>query len=121
MINIRLKRVYDPVDPDDGVRILVDRLWPRGFTKEKLRADLWLKDIAPGTALVKRFHHDRSLWQEFKAHYFAELELQPQAVAKLLDLAAQGPVTLLFASRDLEQNQAVVLAEYLLLKSEPFS
>lgn len=117
MINLRTKRVYEPVDPQDGHRILVDRLWPRGFTKERLHADLWLKEVAPSQALVKWFHQDRSRWQEFKARYIAELELQPRAVAMLLDLAAKGPVTLLFAARDPEQNQAVVLAEYLRSKA----
>jgi len=117
MKNISLKRVYDPPDPADGYRILVDRMWPRGFTKEKLQADLWLKDIAPSIALVKWYHHNRPMWEEFKARYTAELDLQPQAVAKLLDLAVKGPVTLLFASRDPEHNQAVVLVEYLRMKS----
>jgi uncharacterized protein YeaO (DUF488 family) len=117
MENIRVKRVYDPVDPGDGTRVLVDRLWPRGFTKEKLRADLWLKEIAPSNALRTWFHQDRSQWQEFKARYTAELDGQPEAVAKLLDLAAKGPVTLLYAARDLENNHVVVLAEYLNTRS----
>ena len=118
MIDIRLKRVYDPVDPDDGLRILVDRLWPRGFTREKLHADLWLKDIAPSTDLIQRFHQGRILWQEFKDSYISELVLQPQAVAELLDMAARGRLTLLFAARDRDQNQAIILAEYLRAKSQ---
>lgn len=113
MIMLRLKRVYDPVEPDDGYRVLVDRLWPRGFSKEKLHADLWLKDIAPSRELVRQFHSGRLPWPEFKAHYLAELELQPEAVAQLLDRAARGPVTLLYSARDPQANQAVVLAEYL--------
>ena len=118
MIDIRLKRVYDPVDPDDGLRILVDRLWPRGFTREKLHADLWLKDIAPSADLIQRFHQGRILWQEFKDSYISELVLQPQAVAELLDMAARGRLTLLFAARDRDQNQAIILAEYLRAKSQ---
>ena len=118
MITIGLKRVYELPAPDDGIRVLVDRLWPRGFTKEKVHADLWLKDIAPSNALRRWSHNNRSMWPEFKSRYFAELELQPQVVAQLLDLAAKGQVTLLYAARDQEHNQAVALAEYLQLKSE---
>ena len=118
MITICLKRVYEPPAPDDGIRVLVDRLWPRGLTKEKVHADLWLKDIAPSNSLRRWSHHDRSMWPEFKSRYFAELELQPQIVAKLLDLATKGQVTLLYAARDQEHNQAVALAEYLQLKSD---
>ena len=118
MANIQIKRVYEPASPLDGVRILVDRLWPRGMKKEQVLADEWMKDLAPSTALREWFHHDRSKWEEFKARYFAELDAQPAGVARLLDAAAQGPLTLLFSARDLEYNQAVVLREYLLLRSQ---
>jgi len=113
MNNIRIKRAYETASPDDGYRVLVDRLWPRGLTKEKVAADLWLKEIAPSNELRNWFHHDPALREEFKKRYYAELDLQPQAVTKLLDLAKHGPVTLLFSASDTECNNAVVLAEYL--------
>lgn len=109
--------MYDPLDPSDGFRVLVDRLWPRGFTKEKLHADLWLKEAAPSSELREWFHHDPSLREEFIARYFAELDRQPEVVARLLDQAAAGPLTLLYAARDRDFNQAVVLAEFLRLKA----
>lgn len=114
MIQLQLKRVYDPVDATDGVRILVDRLWPRGFTKEKLHADLWLKDLAPSPALIRRYHQHQISWQAFKTIYESEFDLQPQAVQDLLEMANRGMVTLLFAARDCEQNQAIILRDYLL-------
>ena len=116
MNNIRIKRVYEPASLDDGYRVLVDRIWPRGLTKEKVHADLWLKEIAPSNELRAWFHHDPTLREEFKKRYFAELELQPQIVTRLLDLAMQGPVTLLFSASDTELNNAVVLADYLTSK-----
>jgi uncharacterized protein YeaO (DUF488 family) len=115
MIDIRIKRVYDPVEPDDGFRVLVDRLWPRGLTKAKVRADLWLKEAAPGTILRKWFGHDRSKWNEFRTRYLAELSGAPDVADRLLDEAKTGRgVTLLYAARDTECNHAVVLREYLL-------
>ena len=114
MKEIQAKRVYDPVEPDDGFRVLVDRLWPRGLTKARVRADLWLKDIAPGTALRKWFGHDRSKWEEFRTRYLAELSGAPEVAERLLDEAKTGRVTLLYAARDTECNHAVVLREYLL-------
>lgn len=118
MMTIHVKRVYETAAPADGFRVLVDRLWPRGLTHEKVNADLWMKEIAPSDELRQWFHSDRSMWQEFRSRYLAELELNPQPVAKLLELAARGPVTLLFAARDQEANHAVILAEYLLSKSK---
>lgn len=117
-MDIRTKRVYAPFDPRDGLRVLVDRVWPRGMAKEQVRADLWLKDLAPGTALRKWFGHDRSRWEEFKIRYFAELDARSEAVTSLLNEAAKGPVTLLFSARDAECNQAVALKEYLLRYGE---
>ncbi|MDD5033256.1 MAG: DUF488 domain-containing protein [Methylococcaceae bacterium] len=114
MIDIRTKRVYETANPDDGLRVLVDRLWPRGMTKERMQADLWLKDLAPSSELRKWFGHDRSRWESFKLRYFLELDAIPQVVARLLDETAQGRLTLLFSAQDLECNQAVALREYLL-------
>jgi len=114
MIQIQLKRVYDPVDATDGVRILVDRLWPRGFTKERLQADLWLKDLAPSPALIKRYHQHEISWQKFKTIYESELELQTNAIQELFEMANREIITLLFAARDRDQNQAIILRDYLL-------
>ncbi len=113
-MDIVTKRVYEPADAGDGLRVLVDRVWPRGMTREQVQADLWLREVAPGTALRKRFGHDRSRWAAFRKRYFAELDTRPEPVARLLDAAAKGRVTLLFAARDTECNQAVALREYLL-------
>jgi uncharacterized protein YeaO (DUF488 family) len=117
-MNIQLKRVYSPVEKDDGVRVLVDRVWPRGISKAKLQADVWLKDAAPSTELRKWFNHDRSKWQDFKERYFAELKDNPEAVAQLLELGKEQQVTLLYAARDTEYNHALAMREYLVSKSE---
>ena len=116
-MKIQTKRVYDPREQGDGVRVLVDRLWPRGMTKENLHADLWLKDIAPSDDLRKWFAHDPSRWSEFKKRYCAELDEKPQLVQQLVDRAATGTLTLLFSARDTAHNQAVALKEYLIEKS----
>lgn len=118
MTDIQTKRVYEPANLHDGFRVLVDRVWPRGMTKKQAQADLWLKDVAPSTALRKWFSHDRSKWEAFKSRYFLELDTKPQAVARLLDEAAKGRLTLLFSARDVEYNQAVALREYLLSPSK---
>lgn len=115
--DIRTKRVYEPATSHDGLRVLVDRVWPRGLTKEQVQADLWLKDVAPSTALRQWFGHDRSKWEAFKRQYFSELDAQPQAVARLLEEAAKGRLTLLFSARDAAYNQAVALREYLLSRA----
>jgi uncharacterized protein YeaO (DUF488 family) len=112
-MNIKIKRVYEQPDKADGTRILVDRLWPRGLTKEKARVDLWLKEIAPSTELRKWFGHDPSQWAEFEARYHAELEENDEQVALLKGEIEKGPVTLLYGARDKERNQAVVLKEFL--------
>lgn len=114
-MGILIKRVYEPVG-EDGVRILVDRLWPRGLSKEDLHG-LWIKEAAPSTPLRKWFNHDPEKWLQFKERYFAELDGHPQEVEKILELIRQGPVTLLYASRERERNQAVALREYLEIKS----
>lgn len=108
----RIKRVYLPPEPSDGRRILVDRLWPRGLTKEKAAVDLWLKDVAPSDALRKWFHHEAANWDEFRRRYEAELAANP-AVGQLREAVAAGPATLLYGARDETQNQAAVLADYL--------
>ncbi len=112
-MEIRTKRVYEPTNPHDGFRVLVDRVWSRGMTKEQVRADLWLKDVAPSTALRKWFGHDRSKWETFKSRYFLELEAIPEVVERFVDKAAKGRLTLLFSARDVECNQAIALKEYL--------
>lgn len=111
---IRIKRVYEPYGPDDGKRVLVERLWPRGFTRERLRADLWLKEIAPVPALRTWYAHDLAKWPEFAARYRAQLDGQQELVRQLLSLAEQGPLTLLYAARDVDHNSALILQNYLL-------
>nr|WP_240194367.1 DUF488 family protein [Desulfopila inferna] len=117
-MDIQSKRVYDPVEKEDGVRVLVDRVWPRGLSKEKLKADLWLKDVAPSTTLRKWFNHDRSRWENFKSRYFTELDAKPERVNQLHELATKERVTLLFSARDNQCNQAVALREYLQSSAE---
>jgi len=113
--SLRIKRVYQPPDTEDGIRVLVDRLWPRGLSRERAQIDLWLKEIAPTDALRRRYHGDPAAWDEFKTAYYAELEQQPaqSAVHDLLDRLTHGPVTLLFAARDENRNNAVALKEWL--------
>lgn len=110
---IRIKRVYEPAEAQDDFRVLVDRVWPRGLTKEQVGAELWLRDIAPSTALRKWFAHDPSKWDEFKRRYFAELDRNPDSVRVLLKVARERTVTLLYSAHDPEHNQAVALKEYL--------
>jgi len=110
---VRLKRAYDPPSPRDGTRVLVDRLWPRGVRKAKARIDLWLKNVAPSTALRQWFGHDPARWGEFRRRYRAELKRQPEALTELRTLAQQGRITLVFGARDERRNQAVVLKELL--------
>jgi len=113
LMPIRLKRVYDPPAPADGLRILVDRLWPRGLKKEDAALERWDREIAPSNELRKEFGHDHARWEEFKARYFAELDANPEAVKRIIGEARKGTVTLLFAARDTEKNNAVALREYL--------
>jgi len=112
-MDVQLKRVYDAVAPDDGYRVLVDRLWPRGVSKEKAHLDLWLKDAAPSPELRTEWHHHPEHWDEFSAAYRAELATNP-AVETLGDLAAEHPrVTLLYAAHDPERNHVVILRDVL--------
>jgi uncharacterized protein YeaO (DUF488 family) len=108
-----LRRVYEPPAPEDGTRVLVERLWPRGVRKEDPRVDVWLKEIAPSPELRRWFAHDGSKWPGFQRRYRAELDANTPAVAELRDLIAQGPVTLVYAARDPQMNSALVLREWL--------
>ncbi len=110
--DIQVKRAYEPAASDDGVRVLVDRVWPRGVTKEAAALTLWLKDIAPTTRLRKWFGHDPARWTEFRRRYHAELDKNLGAVEQLRDLMKAGRVTLVFGAHDTTHNQAQALAEY---------
>jgi uncharacterized protein YeaO (DUF488 family) len=112
-MNLKLKRVYEPSDKNDGTRILVDRLWPRGMTKAKADVDIWLKELAPSAGLRKWFGHDPDKWTEFKKRYRAELEENDEQLARLREEIKKGVVTLLYGAKDEEHNDAVVLAEFL--------
>jgi uncharacterized protein YeaO (DUF488 family) len=107
-----IRRVYAEPGPNEGRRVLVDRVWPRGLSKHDLADVLWLKDVGPSDALRKWFGHRRERWDGFRARYFAELDDNP-AVARLRDLMREGPVTLLFGAKDEAHNQAVALRDYL--------
>ncbi|GIV50108.1 MAG: hypothetical protein KatS3mg038_0629 [Candidatus Kapaibacterium sp.] len=115
---IRTKRVYLPPEPEDGYRVLVDRLWPRGLRKVHLQVDLWLRDIAPSNELRKWFNHDPAKWEEFKRRYWRELAERHERIEQLLTIAATHRLTLLYSARDPDHNQAVALKEYLLRRSD---
>ncbi|MDX1440061.1 MAG: DUF488 family protein [Rubricoccaceae bacterium] len=110
---IHLKRIYEQPSEEDGTRILVERLWPRGISKEKAAIDFWSKDTAPSHALRKWFNHDPARWEEFKTRYFAELDENPGAVAELLSYAKEDKTTFVYASREEKMNNAVALKAYL--------
>lgn len=110
---IRTRRVYEGPTPDDGVRVLVDRVWPRGVSRERAAVSLWLKAIAPSTALRQWFAHDRERWDGFRKRYFDELDAAPEIVAQLRAAAGEDTLTLVYSARDTECNQAVALMEYL--------
>lgn len=110
---LRLKRVYEPAGDDDGTRVLVDRLWPRGIAKEDANWDIWLKEIAPSNELRKWFAHKKERWPEFRERYEAELRSNSEPVRQLRQLMEKGRVTLVFAAKDELRNQAVVLFEFL--------
>lgn len=112
-MNVRIKRVYEAPSPEDGKRILIDRLWPRGLTKEGAKVDLWLKDIAPSTDLRKWFGHDPEKWPEFQKRYQKELETNTAVVAELCAELKHGPITLVYGAKDEEHNDAVVLKAYI--------
>jgi len=108
-----IKRVYEPASKADGFRVLVDRIWPRGVSKDRAKIDLWLKTVAPSTELRKWFDHDPQKWKEFKKRYFAELDEGPEGLDELTSRATDSVVTLVFSARDEQHNQAVALQEYL--------
>ncbi|MER5174155.1 MAG: DUF488 family protein [Candidatus Nitrosocosmicus sp.] len=112
---IRIGRIYDnPIgDNSKSFRILIDRLWSRGLSKDKVKIDLWLKDIAPSTLLRKWFSHDEKKWDEFKYRYFKELEENGKSINKILNKAIEGSITLLYGAKDEKFNNAVALKEYL--------
>lgn len=110
-----IKRAYEEPAPEDGTRVLVDRLWPRGLARERARIDVWLKDVAPSAELRRWYGHAPERFAEFRSRYIAELEHEParMALATLRDLARRGPVTLVFAAKDVERSNAAVLRDLL--------
>lgn len=112
-MRIRIKRIYDSLAEDDGFRVLVDRLWPRGVKKADARLDLWAKELAPSPELRKWFAHDDAKFSEFQKRYRVELAEKQQLIDELIQTAAESPITLLFAAKNLHCNHAVVLREYL--------
>jgi uncharacterized protein YeaO (DUF488 family) len=112
--NVKLKRAYEEPGREDGIRVLVDRLWPRGVKKADAAVDLWLKDLAPSTSLRKWFGHDPVRWQEFRRRYEQELHQQAGALEQLRQMVRDGPVTLVYSAHDEAHNDAVVLREVLI-------
>ena len=112
--HIKLKRAYEPAAPDDGTRILIDRLWPRGVKKADAAIDEWMKDIAPSTGLRKWFGHDPAHWQEFRRRYQSEIRQHSDEFDRLRTLAQHGRITLVFSAHDESHNDAVVLKDLLL-------
>lgn len=111
---LRIRRVYESVEPEDGTRFLVDRLWPRGLKREALKLDDWLKQVAPSINLRKWFHRDPpARWEEFLQRYFVELDEKPHALDPIREALGRGNCTLLFSARDTERNNAVVLKRYM--------
>ena len=110
---VALKRVYDPASRTDGRRFLVERLWPRGIAKAKLRVHAWLKEVGPSSVLRKWFSHDPGKWSAFRQRYFHELDARPEAWRPIVSAARRGRVTLVYSSHDAQHNNAVALQEYL--------
>jgi uncharacterized protein YeaO (DUF488 family) len=113
MGTIRIKRAYEKPAKEDGYRILVDRLWPRGIKKETAKIDFWPKELAPSNALRQWYGHDPDKWAEFKSRYFAELAAQERGVKELIDHVRKGPVTFVYSSKEANINNAVALKEYM--------
>jgi uncharacterized protein YeaO (DUF488 family) len=112
--NVKLKRAYESPAADDGTRILVDRLWPRGITKKRAAIDRWLKDIAPSTELRKWFGHDPARWEEFRRRYAREVRKNSELLGQLRSLARHGPITLVYSAHDEKRNDAVELRKLIL-------
>lgn len=112
-MRINIKRVYEKPKKNDGIRILIDRLWPRGLSKEKAKIDLWLKDLAPTTELRKWFNHDPTKWTEFKKRYLKELKKNKKAINELEVQIKKRKATLIYSAKDVEHNNAVVIKDYL--------
>jgi uncharacterized protein YeaO (DUF488 family) len=110
---LAIKRVYEPAEPEDGMRVLVDRLWPRGVSRSEAHIDAWLKEVAPTAALRKWFGHDPARWHEFRKRYSAELDANSVELPRLREFARQGKVTLVYSAHDEAHNQALVLLDYL--------
>ena len=118
-MQVRIKRVYEEPDAHDGLRVLVDRLWPRGLSKSQAKVDLWLREIAPSTELRKWFGHDPAKWAEFQRRYCGELHRNSEQVRLLRQELHKGPVTLLFGAKDVHHNEAVVLEQILKQQVRP--
>ncbi len=112
-MNIRIKRVYDKPEAGDGVRILVERLWPRGLSKKEAKVDIWLKDIAPSAGLRKWFSHDPAKWEEFRIRYYRELDQNRDAVNELLGITEGSDAAFVYGSREKEYNSALALKSYI--------
>jgi uncharacterized protein YeaO (DUF488 family) len=110
---IKTKRIYDKLEADDGFRILVDRIWPRGIKKNDIIIDLWQKDIAPSASLRKWFNHDQRKWDKFKSRYYEELNDKQEIVKLLLEKAEKETITLLYSSKEEQYNNAIALKEFL--------
>jgi uncharacterized protein YeaO (DUF488 family) len=110
-LDVRTKRVYDPAEPGDGYRVLIDRLWPRGVSRERAQLDEWARDLAPSTDLRKWFNHDPERFPEFRQRYREELRAHTDQIDALRARAGRGPVTIVYGARDTEHNDAVVIAE----------
>jgi uncharacterized protein YeaO (DUF488 family) len=113
-VDVRTKRVYAPPEPDDGYRVLIDRVWPRGVSRERAHLDEWARVLAPSDGLRKWFGHDPGRFQEFRRRYRSELRDHPDRIEELRERARRGPVTIVYGARDEKHNDAVVLAELLL-------
>ena len=114
--NVKLKRAYEPPTADDGTRILIDRLWPRGITKERAAIDQWMKGISPSAELRKWFGHDPARWDEFRRRYAKEVHQHAELLDQLRLLAREGPITLVYSARDEKHNDAIELRELILGK-----
>ena len=112
-MDIRTKRIYEAPEHSDGIRILVDGMWPRGVSKNKASIDLWLKEIAPSNRLRRWFSHDPNKWKTFQDEYFQELKNKPGSVHTLIEKSREGPLTLVYAAKDKNYNNAVALKNYL--------